>query len=267
MADPTIVLIHGLWMTPRSWEHVQARYEQRGHTVLAPSWPGLEGDVEAIRADPSPLASLSITKVVDHYATIVRGLDAPPIIIGHSFGGLFTQLLVDRGLGCAAVGVEAAPPRGVRRLPLSTIHSAWPILRNPANRHRAVPYTLEHFHYTMTNTLSLEESRPLYERYAIPAAGGILWEGAMAEMDPKTAARVDYHRDDRAPLLFVAGGKDHVVPASVNKVNVHRYHASTAITDFRLYPDRPHFTLGVDGWEAVADMMLDWALDKGRSTR
>jgi pimeloyl-ACP methyl ester carboxylesterase len=185
MSDRPIVLIHGLWMTPRSWEKFAERYTEAGYAVHAPSWPGLEGDVEALRADPSPLASLTITKIIDHYEAFVRGLDTPPIIMGHSFGGLFTQLLVDRGLGAAAVGISAAPPRGIRRLPLSTLRSAARILRNPLNRNRAVKYTLADFHYTMTNTMSLDESKPYYERYAIPAAGHVLFEGAMANLNPR----------------------------------------------------------------------------------
>ena len=114
MSSPPIVLIHGLWMTPRSWDKFAERYTAAGHVVHAPSWPGLEGDVEAIRADPSPLESVTIGKIVDHYDQVIRGLDEEPIIMGHSFGGLFMQLLVDRGLGVAGVGVSAAQPAASR---------------------------------------------------------------------------------------------------------------------------------------------------------
>src|SRR5262245_26975312 len=241
MAKPPIVLIHGLWMTPRSWEHFAERYTAAGHEVHAPAWPGLEGDVEAIRADPSPLTSVTIGRIVDHYAEIIGGLDAPPIIMGHSFGGLFMQLLVDRGLGAAAVGLSAAQPRGVPKLPLSTIKSGSRILRNPLNRNRAVEYTFEDFQYTMTNTLSPEESKPYYERYAIPGAGHILFEGAAAQLNPRTAAKVDFSQVERAPILFIAFGQDHVVPTSVTKAIYHKYHAkSSAAVEFAEYPDRPH---------------------------
>src|SRR6266508_3360738 len=160
MSDPPIVFVHGLWMTPRSWEKFAERYADAGYEVHAPAWPGLEGEVEAVRADPSPLATLTITKIVDHYEEFIRGLSRQPIIMGHSFGGLFMQLLVDRGLGAAGVGLSAGQPRGVHRLPLSTLHSGSRIFRNPLNRHRAVKYTLKDFHYTMTNTLTLDESKP-----------------------------------------------------------------------------------------------------------
>ena len=261
MSSPPIVLIHGLWMTSRSWDKFADRYTASGHAVHAPSWPGLEGDVEAIRADPSPLESLTIGKIVDHYDQFIRGLDEQPIIMGHSFGGLFMQLLVDRGLGIAGVGVSAAQPRGVPKLPLTTIKSGSRILRNPLNRHKAVEYTLEDFHYTMTNTLSVDDSKPYYERYAIPGAGHILFEGAAAQLNPRTAAKVDFARTDRAPMLFIANGSDHVVPTSVTKAIYHKYHKkSTALVEYVEYPDRPHFP-GVPGWEEVADKALGWAVE------
>ena len=125
----TIVLIHGLWMTARSWEHWVARYEDRGFAVLAPSWPGMEGDVEELRRDPSPIDDLGIGEIVDHYEAIIRELPSPPIIMGHSFGGAFTQLLLDRGLGAAGVAIDSAPVKGVLALPLSTLKSALPCSR------------------------------------------------------------------------------------------------------------------------------------------
>src|SRR5512132_1163454 len=120
-APSTIVLIHGMWMTPLSWEHWAERYRQQGHEVLAPAWPGLDKEPAALRSDPSPLHGLSVTEVVDSYETIIRGLDRPPIIIGHSFGGLITQLLLNRGLASAGVTLGTATPKGVFPLPLSTL--------------------------------------------------------------------------------------------------------------------------------------------------
>src|SRR3954465_5796737 len=105
----TVVLIHGLWMTGRSWEQWVERYEQRGLNVLTPSWPGMDGDVEALRADTSAFDDLGIEAILDHYAAIVSALPAPPIIIGHSYGGAFTQVLLDRGLGAAGVAIDPAP--------------------------------------------------------------------------------------------------------------------------------------------------------------
>jgi pimeloyl-ACP methyl ester carboxylesterase len=255
----TIVLIHGLWMTPLSWEHWVARYESSGFRVLAPAWPGLEGmSVEELRRDPSPIAPLTAATVIDHYDGIVRGLERPPLIMGHSFGGAFTQVLLDRGLGAAGVGVDAAPTKGVLKLPFSTIRSAWPILRNPANRKRAVEFTPQQFRYAFGNTLSAEESDAVWERHAVPGAGGVLFQGALANFDRHSPFRVDYGKADRAPLLFIAGGEDHVVPPAANRANLKKYKSGTV--DYKEFPGRAHYTVGQDGWEEVADFAVEWAV-------
>src|ERR1700761_3647702 len=163
----TIVLIHGLWMTALSWEHWVERYEQRGYHVIARSWPGMDGDIDELRRDPSGVEHLGIEEIVDHYAEIISELDRPPIIMGHSFGGAFTQILVDRGLGAAGVAIDSGPVKGLLALPASTLKSGLPVLKNPANRHRAVALTADEFHYSFTNTLSEEESGPIYDRYAV----------------------------------------------------------------------------------------------------
>jgi pimeloyl-ACP methyl ester carboxylesterase len=255
----TIVLIHGLWMTPLCWERWLPRYEQRGYQVLAPAWPGMDGDIDALRKDTSGIDRLTAGEVIDSYDRIIRALPAPPIIMGHSFGGLFTQVLLSRGLGAAGVAIDSAPSKGILSLPLSTLRSAWPILHNPANANHAVALTPEQFHYAFTNTLNADESQKVYKRYAIPGPGHVLWEGALANVNPHSAFAVDYKKADRAPLLFIAGGADHVVPASANRANVKHYHKSGAITAYREFPGRSHYTLGQDGWEEVADFALDWA--------
>jgi alpha-beta hydrolase superfamily lysophospholipase len=256
----TIVLIHGLWMTAKSWEHWVQHYEARGFTVVAKSWPGMDGEVDALRADTSAFDDVGIEDIVDHYANIIEALDAPPIIMGHSFGAAFTQLLLDRGYGAAGVAIDTGPVKGVLTLPLSTLRSGLPILKNPANRHRAVLQTPEEFHYAFTNTLTEQESLEIYERYAVPGPGRVLWQGALANFTPHSEAKVDFKNDDRAPLLFIAGGADHVASAAANKENAKHYKHSSALTAYKEFPGRSHFTLGQEGWEEVADFALDWAL-------
>jgi pimeloyl-ACP methyl ester carboxylesterase len=153
-APDTIVFVHGLWLTALSWERWVERYSARGFRVIARSWPGMEGDLEELRRDPSAIAGLGVTEIVDHYDAIIRGLDRPPIIVGHSFGGLITQILLDRGLGAAAVAISPAPVKGIVLLPFSTLKVAYPALKNPFDTHRAVPLTLEQFHYGFTNHLT-----------------------------------------------------------------------------------------------------------------
>lgn len=256
---PAVVLIHGLWMTPRSWEQWIDRYTAQGHRVLAPAWPGLEDGVEAVRRDPSALAGLGVEEILAHYERVIGLLERPPILIGHSFGGAFVQLLLDRGLGSAGVAVHPAPLKGILQLPFSTIRSAWPVLGSPANRRRPVALTPAQFRYAFTNTLTEEESSAVYERHHVPAASRVLFQGALANFNPKAATRVDWANSDRAPLLLIAGDADHTVPASVVRANLRKYRNSGAITEYQEFPGRSHYTLGQPGWEQVADLALDWA--------
>jgi len=257
----TIVFIHGLYLTSRSWELWEKRYTDRGYKVINKSWPGLEVEVEALREDPKPIAKLTVQKILDHYERIIEGLERPPIIIGHSFGGAFTQVLVSRGLGAAAVGVASGTVRGVRDIPLMTLRSNWKVLRNPLFRHRAIMPSAKDFRFAFTNTFTEEDSAKAYERYAIAASRNVLFTGVSANLNPFTPLKVDFKKSDRAPLLFIAGGKDDVVPASANRHNAAKYRKSAAITDIVEFPERAHFTAVQPGWEEVADYALQWALD------
>lgn len=262
----TILLIHGLWMTPRSWEKWAKRYESRGYRVFTPAYPGFEVEVEALRADPSPIERVTVPETIEFLEGMVKGLERPPILMGHSFGGALVQILLDHGFGAAGVAIDSVPTEGVLTLPLSQIKATFPILNNPANRHRAVGFTAEQFHYAFTNTLSDEESAEVYERHHIPAPGSWVWGGVLANFTPgHQATWVDYDNDDRSPLLFIAGGADHIMPAAVNKANVKKYEKSKAITAYQEFPGRSHFTVGQDGWEEVADYALRWATENART--
>ena len=263
MADQpdTIVFIHGLWMTPRSWEHWIERAESRGYKTLAPAWPGMEVEVEALNADPSPLEKLDVDTIVDHYEGIIRGLDSPPIIIGHSFGGGFTQILLDRGLGAAGIGVAPATVKGVYDLPLSTIRSSAPLLSHPFKKYGGL--NEKQFHYAFANTLSQEESDKIRERYAVPGPAEVLKEGAFANFMRHAAMSVDFENANRAPMLFIAFDEDHIVPPKVAQHNAEKYKAVPV--EFKEFPGRPHFP-GAPGWEEVADFALDWAAQHARTT-
>lgn len=260
-APNTIVLIHGLWMTALSWEHWVKRYSDKGYRVIARSWPGMEGDIDQLRRDPSAVATLGVTEVVDHYESIIRELDRPPIIMGHSFGGLMTQILLDRGLGAAGVAIDSAPVKGILALPWSSIRVALPALSNPANNHRASSLTADQFHYAFTNTLSDEESERIFKRYAVPSPDHMLFQASLANFNPHAATTVNFANDTRAPLLLIAGGRDHISPASVTKANYKLYSKSKAVTEYKEYPERSHFTVGQAGWEQVADFALEWSVE------
>jgi alpha-beta hydrolase superfamily lysophospholipase len=266
-APDTIVLIHGLWMTPLSWEHWIDRYSARGYEVLAPPWPGMDVAVDQLRRDTSAIETLGIGEILDSYEATIRDLDSPPIIMGHSFGGAFTEILLDRGFGAAGVAIDAAGVRGITKLPWSQLKSGFPILKNPANKHHAVPLTLEEFEYAFTNTMSAEESKVAYERYAVPGPGRVLWEGAFANFNPRTPMQLDFTNEDRGPLLLIAGGSDHVVPAAIDRaVSKRLERKSQAVTDYKEFPGRSHFTVGQPGWEEVADYALDWASEHARAS-
>jgi pimeloyl-ACP methyl ester carboxylesterase len=263
-SSTTVVLIHGLWMTPLAWEHWADRYEARGCTVLTPGYPGIgqgEAGLRELRDNPDAVAGVGAWEVMDYLTEYIGKLDTAPIIMGHSFGGTFAQLLVGNGLGSAGVSIDGAGVKGVKALPFSELRSTFPVLKNPANAKRAVPLTPGQFHYAFTNTLDEEASQAAYDRYAAPTPGKILFQGGLANFTHNAATTFDFSDDDRAPLLFISGGSDHILPPVVQRENYERnVKHSSAITAHKVFPGRDHFTCGEPGWEAVADFALDWAL-------
>jgi pimeloyl-ACP methyl ester carboxylesterase len=256
-APDTVVLIHGLWLTARSWEGWIERYQRAGYRVLAPSWPGMEAGVEALNADPSPLAALTVERIVDHYEWIGVELERPPIVIGHSFGGTVTEILLDRGLAAAGVAIASATVARVHDLPLSTIKVASPAL-SPFTTSEPVSLTSKEFHYAFANTLSRETSDALHARYAVPAPGGVLTAHAFSRFQQH--GLVDVNREARAPLLFIRFGEDHVVPLAAARSDAETYEGSGSTTEFVEFSGRPHFP-GAPGWEEVADYALAWATE------
>ena len=262
MSGPTdtIVLIHGLWMTPRSWEHWITRYESLGYTVLAPPWPGLEGEVEELRRDSTPLANVRLKRVIERYDDIIRRLPNQPIIIGHSTGGTIVQVLLDRGLGAAGVAIAPGAVKGVRDVSLSTLKASGHILANPFTRGKATPSSVKQFRYAFGNTQTEAESLAVYERYYVPSANNVLFDIAFANLSREWTTSVNFAKDKRAPMLFIVGEKDHVVPPKAAMSNAKKYTNESVVTDYKEFPGRSHFTLGQPGWDEVADYALNWAL-------
>ena len=205
---------------------------------------------------------MGIDDVVQHYAKIMRALPEKPIVIGHSFGGLVAQKLLGMGLAAGAVALDPAQIRGVLPLPLAQLKSAFPVLGNPLNYKRAVPQTLKQFHSGFANAVSEQESNELHARYHIPAPGKPLFEAAFANVFPNTPARVDT-KAQRGPLLITGGGKDRTVPEVVSRAAYHLYRKSSAVTDYKVFPDRGHSLTIDSGWREVANASLSWLRSKG----
>jgi non-heme chloroperoxidase len=256
-----VVFVHGLWLHGDSWGAWVDHFKGAGYAPVAPGWPGDSATVEETRNQPDRVAGHGIDDVVEHYATIIQALDAKPILIGHSFGGLVVQRLLGEGLAAAAVAVDPAPIKGVLALPLSALRVASVALRNPANKKRAVALTAEQFRYGFGNALSAAESDELYGRWAIPSPGKPLFEAAMANLSPRSPAKINTGNAARGPLLLTAGGKDHTVPPAIVKSTLKQYRRSTAVTDYKEFPDRGHSLALDSGWQEVADTALTWLKD------
>lgn len=255
MPAHTILLIHGAWLNPTSWDPWCERYRAAGYACEAPAWPGDEGSPAALRAQPSPdLADLDVPAIVDHYAALIEAMPEPPILIGHSFGGLIVQMLLDRGLGAVGVAIDSAPPRGI--LPTaSALKASLPVLRHPASHVGTISF--EDFAWGFVHQLPEADQRAAYDRYVVPTPGRVFYDVAFAPLSHKT--KVDWRNDDRAPLLLLAGGHDRTVTAAMNRANFRHYLRSSALTDFHEFPDRSHWTIAEPGWEEVADYALSWA--------
>jgi pimeloyl-ACP methyl ester carboxylesterase len=253
-----VIFIHGLWLHATSWGPWVDLFREAGYDPAAPGWPGDPDTVEEARAHAASIADHGIDDVVEHYANVIDGLGAKPILIGHSFGGMIAQKLLGQDLAAAAVAIDAAQIKGVLPLPLSALRSTLPVFKNPGNLHNAVSLTAEQFRYAFGNAIPEEESRDLYERWAIPAPGKPLFEAAAANFDPHSPAKVDTANEMRGPLLLIMGGRDHTVPEIVTRATLKQYRHSAAVTELLDFPDRAH-SLTIDhGWREIADSCLTW---------
>jgi non-heme chloroperoxidase len=251
-----VVFIHGLWLLPSSWDRWAAAFEQAGYAPLTPGWPDDPNTVAEANANPDVFADKTIGEVADHFADVIQKLTRNPAVIGHSFGGLLTQIIAGRGLSAASVAIDPAPFRGVLPLPISALKSAWPVLGNPANRHRAVPLTYDQFRFGFANAVSEEEAKQLYATFAVPASGAPLFQAATANLNPWTEARVDTENPVRGPLLIVSGEKDNTVPWSIANASFHQQQRNPGVTEIIEMPNRGHALTIDSGWREVADTAL-----------
>ena len=260
-----VVFVHGLWLLPSSWDRWAELFEKNGYTPLTPGWPDDPETVQEAKAHPEVFANKSVGQVADHFEDVVRGLDKKPAIIGHSFGGLLAQILAGRGLAAVSVAIDPAPFRGVLPLPISSLRSASPVLKNPANYHRAVPLTYEQFRYSFANAVSEDEAKELYATFAVPTSGEPLFQAAAANLNPWTEAKVDTKNPKRGPLLILDGEKDHVVPWAIANASYKRQARNEGVTEIMKIPGRGHALTIDNGWQEVADIALAFVQKHAKS--
>ena len=251
-----VVFIHGLWLLPSSWDRWATVFKKAGYTTLTPGWPDDPETVQDAKAHPEVFAHKTIKQVADHFADLTAQLDHKPAVIGHSFGGLITQIIAGRGLAAASVAIDPAPFRGVLPLPISALKSASPVLGKPANRNRAVPLTYEQFRFAFANAVGEDEAKQLYDTFAVPASGKPLFQAASANLNPWTEAKVDTKNPERGPLLIIDGEKDNTVPWAIANASFKRQQRNEGVTEIVKIPNRGH-SLTIDGgWREVAETAL-----------
>ena len=251
-----VVFVHGLWLLPSSWDRWRTLFEEAGYSTLAPGWPDDPETVAEANRNPKVFAGKSIKDVADHFDDVIRGLTTKPAIVGHSFGGLLTQILAGRGLSAASVAIDPAPFRGVLPLPISALRASAPVLTNPLNRNRAVPLTYEQFRYAFANAVTDDEAHELYDTFAVPAPGKPLFQAAIANLNPWTEAKVDSKNPDRGPLLILDGELDHTVPWSIANASYNRQKRNAGVTEIAKVAGRGHALTIDSGWRDVADLSL-----------
>jgi pimeloyl-ACP methyl ester carboxylesterase len=262
-----IVFVHGLWLLPSSWDRWATVFEEAGYSALTAGWPDDPATVEEANAHPEVFAGKSVGDIADHVEALIRGLARKPVIIGHSFGGLLTEILAGRGIGAASVAISPAPFRGVLPLPISALKAARPVLSNPANRHRAVPLTFAQFRFGFGNAVSEEEAKQLFETFAVPGSGEPIFQAAAANLNPWTEAKVDTKNPDRGPMLIIVGEKDHQAPDAIAEASYKKQKRNESVTEFAVIPGRGHSITVDSGWREVADAALAFVQRVAPSTK
>ncbi len=251
-----VVFVHGLWLLPSSWDRWREVFDAAGYVTLAPGWPDDPDTVEEAKEHPEVFAHKSVGQIADHFGEVISALERKPAVLGHSFGGLLTQILAGRALSAASVAIDPAPFRGVLPLPFTALKSGSPVLRNPANRNRAVPLTYEQFRYAFANMVSEEEAKQLYEAFAVPGSGVPLFQAAAANINPWTEVKVDTENAERGPLLIISGEKDHTVPWAIANASFKRQERNEGVTEIVEIPNRGHSLTIDSGWREVCDKAL-----------
>lgn len=244
---PPILFIHGMFMSGSSWAGWEAWFQARGYETYAPDWPHRDGDPEQLKqTPPEELPELGLEEVLDVYRAAIDEMPEPPIVVGHSMGGLIVQILLREGRVRAGVAIDSAPPSGVQTLKWSFLRSNVPVL---LKRRKPFVPSRSWFAYAFDHTLDEAELERVWREHAVPESGKIARDSTtkLAKIDPTA---------DRPPLLLIAGEEDHIIPASLVRKNRDFYRGPQ--TDFQAFPGRTHRICGQDGWEEVAGHVDGW---------
>lgn len=249
----TIVFVTGAFVHHSSWKEWKTYFESKGYTTVLPSWPHKEASPDELRRSANPgLAALSLKELVDHYATIIAALPEKPILIGHSLGGLITQLLLQRDLGVAGIAIHPAPPQGVLSLKFSFLKSVWGPLGYFTNAQKNFMMSLEDWKFAFTNGMTEQQQQESYKLFTIPESKKV------SRTTLTSQSRINFKKP-HAPLLITSGTEDNILPASLNYSNYKRYKQKNgSVTDYKEFPGRNHFVLGQASWKEDADYILDW---------
>jgi pimeloyl-ACP methyl ester carboxylesterase len=254
-----VVFVHGLWLLPSSWQNWADLFEEAGYVAVAPGWPDDPETVAEAKEDPEVFARKGIAQVANYQEQIIRMLDRKPVIIGHSFGGLLTEILAGRGLATASVAVSPAPFRGVLPLPYPALKTSSVALRNPANWNRAVPLNFEQFRYSFANLLDEDEAKELYLGYSVAGPGEVLFQAATANLNPWTEDKADTKNPERGPMLIITADSDQTVPFAMANAAYKRERRNPGVTEIVKFENRGHSLTIDNGWREVAETALAFA--------
>lgn len=258
----TIVFITGAFVSHAGWDHWIDYYESQGYTCYAPPWPFKEGTARELRMRQPYDEDLALSRysgVVEHYANFIKRLPEKPVVIGHSLGGLTTQILINRGLGAAGVAIHSAPPQGLLSFEWSFIKSIWKPFGFFTSTKKTHLMRMKEWQYAFTNGMSYADQVEAFEKSTIPESKTVLRDTLSG------VSKIDFSKP-HAPLLFVSGSTDHIMPASLNYSNFKKYKNTNSVTEYKEFEGHNHYVLGLPSWKEEAGYILDW-IDKHSETR